>query len=37
MYYARLKPQLSRVPDLFRSVYDDGQWAVYEILIDARR
>jgi hypothetical protein len=31
MYYARLKPELSRVPDLFRSLYDDGRWAVYEV------
>jgi hypothetical protein len=37
MYYARLKPVLSRAPDRFRSVYDDGQWAVYDVRSGARR
>ena len=37
MYYARLKPELSRVPNLFRPLYDDGQWAVYEVRAGAWR
>ena len=37
MYYGRLKPVLSRAPEFFRPLYDDGLWAVYEVPRGGRR
>src|SRR5262249_55098440 len=36
MYYQAIKPKLAQWPGIFKAIYDDGQWAVYQVVGPSR-